>query len=470
MTAIVKKDWFIFGSCISSLVLAERLGSMNLNVVLANPAESWGGVFQGIQANKERFDCGMTNFEFDLFADHSSNINEYDPSLKNNLGRYVDFVKKYLSEFTDFHRLSQPRMFFNGDLCDDLLLTNKFDVLSRLSLAQQQAIKKELEFITSNDNKVHPSLKTNQDSIHSKISFYEASCKNHGTTFHELFVEPFFQKVLRISTKNIPSIFHRAGWTPLFYPETLLSQFSNTPQKLKPTYFYYPNSTYFGSFIESIENKLTSCSNVKIIKSFQMKDLDLSCGKVASLEGKIKFDKIAWGSDIAALADHLKIDMHEETDLKKKRANTTMCFLKLHRENRDFMHEIITDLDSDFPFYRVTNQTLCSNINNSYDQVIMESSTEGWQEFDLDNQSIFSKVIKKYDISFKSILSYDVKSFSGMSIPSSLAMERFNKTKIKIEEQFPQVFLIGKSSGYDSNTLNDQIIQSLKIAAQEESS
>ena len=201
-----------------------------------------------------------------------------------------------------------------------------------------------------------------------------------------------------------------------------------------------------------------------------MKDLDLSCGKVASLEGKIKFDKIAWGSDIAALADHLKIDMHEETDLKKKRANTTMCFLKLHRENRDFMHEIITDLDSDSPFYRVTNQTLCSNINNSYDQVIMESSTEGWQEFDLDNQSIFSKVIKKYDISFKSILSYDVKSFSGMSIPSSLAMERFNKTKIKIEEQFPQVFLIGKSSGYDSNTLNDQIIQSLKIAAQEESS
>ena len=50
-----------------------------------------------------------------------------------------------------------------------------------------------------------------------------------------------------------------------------------------------------------------------------------------------------------------------------------------------------------------------------------------------------------------------------MAIPSIAERDIFIDNKSSILNHFGDIFLIGKSGGYRANTLNDQIIQALKI-------
>ena len=52
-------------------------------------------------------------------------------------------------------------------------------------------------------------------------------------------------------------------------------------------------------------------------------------------------------------------------------------------------------------------------------------------------------------------------------MPSHAQMEQFNQRRERIAQTFNKVTLIGAASGYVSVTLNDHIIQALKIAHQE---
>jgi len=72
-----KNDWVIYGNSLSALKLTERLGSENYNVTLINPGRSFGEAFGGVCINEQLFDCGMTNFEFELFAEPEDEIPNY---------------------------------------------------------------------------------------------------------------------------------------------------------------------------------------------------------------------------------------------------------------------------------------------------------------------------------------------------------------------------------------------------------
>ena len=122
-------DWLIFGSGLSAMVLAERLGNVGKDVVLINPSSSWGGIFGGIGINGEIYDAGMTNFEFDLFGEPADDLNHYSPDRRADVGRYVHFVQSYLSRFVQTEPLPTPRMCFGAELVDDLIISNRFDVV-----------------------------------------------------------------------------------------------------------------------------------------------------------------------------------------------------------------------------------------------------------------------------------------------------------------------------------------------------
>ena len=85
--ASLKAEHVVFGSSLASLVLAERLGASRQGVVLLNPGRAWGGIFAGLPIGARIFDAGMTNFEFDLFADPCENIQTYDPDRRADAAR-----------------------------------------------------------------------------------------------------------------------------------------------------------------------------------------------------------------------------------------------------------------------------------------------------------------------------------------------------------------------------------------------
>ena len=455
-------NWVVYGSGLSALVLAERLASSGKKVVLLNPAKTWGGIFGGLKIGDLTFDGGMTNFEFDLFGEPENDIKNYSPDNKSDIGKYVHFVQDYIVKFAETHKISNPCMIYKEVFTSDMIISNQFDVLKLLSQEEQNLIRAELEVIVNNPNKLHPKFKYNKDSLLEKFSFDVVSKANHGITFHDLFIEPLFQKVLGISSAEVSGIFHRNGWAPLFYPETLLSQFSSSPQKLKPTIFHYPADPNFGAFIGRIVAHVQEMPNVKMFNMVKDVNVD-SFGKLISTDqGNFNYERLAWGGDLTQL---YATDEIPSIISPGKRSSLDIFFLEVDACGIANPFSVLIDPENKSPFYRVTNQTVCRGLESKKHQIILECNSKNWDEGNPDSQLIFDASLKRYGIDPACVVSRVHKNFAGaLAIPSLKDWREFDLLRTATIKKFPEMYLMGLSSGYISVTLNDHIIQALKIA------
>ena len=458
-----RTDWLIYGNGLSALVLAERLGSIGKQVVLVNPGKSWGGIFGGLNINGDVFDVGMTNFEFDLFSDPAEDIQNYDPDQKRDVGRYVHFVERYLSTFVEVLPVPTPCMRFGNHLVRDLILSNNFDVLKVLAPQARDAIRIELEAIVAAPNPLHPRTKNDPNAPLATATFAQASLANHGKAFHGLFIEPIFRKILGIPTTQIEAIFHRNGWAPLFYPETLLSQFGPAPQVLKPTIFRYPTDENFGLFIGRIAEKVSALPNVRLIESAKQVVIDAAEFTLRIDGEKLAFRHLAWGADPAQL-----LSLPHGAHPRAKRASLDIFFLRVRDEGVAHRFAVLIDSEVDSPFYRVTNQTICSGTPSMRHKIILECNSANWDETRPDKSAVIDAFLHRYGVDPAAVESCHRRSFTAaLAIPSQAQRDEFNAQRQQILRSFPDIELIGPSSGYVSVTLNDQIIQALKIAQRE---
>jgi hypothetical protein len=458
--------WLIYGSGLSALVLAERLGSAGRRVMLVNPEKHWGGIFRGLKFDGDLFDAGMTNFEFDLFGEASHDILNYDPDRKQDVGRYVHFVRQYLSRFVEVAPLPTPSMQFAGHVLEDMVISNRFEVLSVLPAHIRDAIRNELTEIVSRPNPLHPRTKNDSDSLLAVTSFEKVSLANHGPTFHGLFIEPMFRKILGIPTAEIEGIFHRNGWAPLFYPESLLSQFSPSPQCLKPTIFSYPRDIHFGAFIERIEHAVRGMANVKVVDSAKNVALDLQRSSMRIDDVEFSFSNLAWGAQLSVL-----LGISGEGQSLGRRASLDLFFLKVRDCGVKNRFGVLVDPEESSPFYRVTNQSMCFGEPCAEHKIILECNSSNFQSSSYESQDVnvaMNTALQKYGIDPIAVTSVHHRTFKGaLAIPSSASMAQFNGLRDRIAHELPKVELIGASSGYVSVTLNDHIIQALKVACKE---
>jgi len=454
-------NWVVYGYGLSALVLAERLASSGKKVVLLNPAKTWGGIFGGFKIGDSTFDCGMTNFEFDLYGEPENGIRRYSPGNKIDIGKYVHFVQDYIGRFAELHKVPTPCMIHQEAFTSDIIISNKFDILKLLPQEEQNRIRAELEVIVNHPNKLHPKFKYNKDSLLEKFSFDVVSKANHGITFHDLFIEPLFQKVLGISTAEVSGIFHRP-WAPLFYPETLLSQFSSSPQNLKPTIFHYPADPNFGAFIGRILAHVQEMPNVQIFNMVKDVNVDSFEKLISTDKGNFNYERLAWGGDLTQLHS---ADEIPSTVSPGKRASLDIFFLEVDLSGIAKPFSVLIDPEKKSPFYRVTNQTICSGLESEKHKIILECNSKNWDEGNPDRQLIFDASLKRYGINPAYVISCVHKNFSGaLAIPSVKNWREFDLLKMATIKKFPDIYLMGLSSGYSSVTLNDHIIQALKIA------
>ena len=456
-------DWLIFGSGLSALVLAERLGNKGKEVVLINPSRSWGGIFGGIGINGEIYDAGMTNFEFDLFGEPADDLDHYSPDRKADVGRYVHFVKSYLSRFVQTAPLPTPRMCFGAELVDDLIISNRFDVVHTLSAEVKQKICAELEDILARPNPLHPRTKNEPGSPLASTPFEQVSRANHGITFHDLFIEPIFGKILGIPTREIEGVFHRNGWAPLFYPESLLSQFTATPQSLKPTIFRYPADPHFGAFIARIASAVQALPSVTVIEGAKEVVVDAATSMLRVGERSFSYNRLAWGADPGQL-----LGPDGVLRAPGRRASLDLFFLSVKAEGLAHRFAVLIDPETASPFYRITDQSVCAGEQGPEHKIILECNSNNWDEQSPQRNQRWEAALRRYGIDPAAVLSCEKRSFNGaLCIPSHAQMEQFNQRRERIAQTFSQVTLIGAASGYVSVTLNDHIIQALKIANQE---
>lgn len=458
----MKKKYVIVGSGLSVAVLAEQLGSQACEVIVLNPGKSLGGIFSGIKVENKMYDVGMTNFEFELFSDQSHDLQDYRAGVKSDIGKFVHFAKEYVGRFVNTHKIPTPKMRFGDRIVGDFILSNKLDVLETLECSDKKQVIVELEAILSKKMPLHASGKENQASELYSAMFEEVSRSNNGDFLHEKIIAPMLRKVLGIQPNELPAIFHRNGWVPLYYPETLYSQFTSKPHVLKPTIFEYPDGSHFGVFVDRLCERIKNLKSVQIINGVEATRIDQADKMIYAGSNAFSYDFLTLEQGIEMLAPEYEFSKLIE---KQRKASLALFFVDIERAGIENPFSVITDPSSDSPFYRVTNQTISANAELKMHQLIFECNLEEMPNSAEETRRLFDDALPLFGIDKSAVKAVASRQFkNAIMVPEIEIMKTYNDRYSELVASLKDISLIGRNSGYISATFNDHILQALQLA------
>ncbi len=464
------KNNVIVGSSIAALVSTLEIGKKGNQITLITHRGDFGNHFSGINVNNNHYDIGMSVIEFiSTNSQIEPDIVSYNQNIRNDVGRFFNLLDKYVREIHPVEKIIHPKSFFRGNLFDDFLLSNSFDIFKSFSINEKHQIQDELNNRSKN-NIYHASNKISLQHIHTSLNYKTTSLYNHGDFIHNNILEPYLNKVTGLKSEEIVSSFHRRFWTPLYYPETIIKALYGQIVSFGNTEFHYPFQAGFNCFSTSLLKKIKTTSTIKIVDD-QVIDIDYN-NKSIKLKSKenLEFNKIGWTASLSECQRLLKIDSIKDEYIVRTGLTFDFLILDNYKILKDF--SIVFVIDKNLPCYRITNQSKCSNFNSKNSKIVVEYN----------NNFLFnSNIISNEDIHLASITSLikmgliasndaikasEVLRFPNiLSIPSRHSEEITNKNISLINDNFPDISLFGESSGIASRSFGDNFIQGLKYAA-----
>jgi protoporphyrinogen oxidase len=468
---VTKGSVAIVGNSIAAMIAALELGRRGVRVALLNSGPNWGGHFSSKRIQGYEFDLGMVGFEFTGFhAKPTRDTSQYDARRRNDVARFCNLAKEYVETLIPISRSRSPLMIWNGALHPDLLMGNDLAILRSLPNDIQKAITYEVSKILSDsDRMLHASNKVDNP-LFLSMSYKDASVANHGPTFHDLFIAPFADKLFPGGAARFSAIYHRCLWMPLFYPETLLAAMGPSPHDIT-THFHYPAAGKIGALAETLLDNMQHLENLEIVKSTVVSiekggsyTLNLNDGSW------INADQLIWGLDIPSL---LRLCNIEETSLhthKFSKATATFGFFAVERSKLKLPFSSLFVGDPKFCTYRINNLSDAGNTSESVARLVVECSSHFFQDERVDNvrlvDQLSGELLQLGLIDHEACIiqreAYSIPEI--MPIPNNEDHEFFWKSYDKASLHLPEVQLIGPASGYLITTLNDQVIQGLKVA------
>ncbi len=461
-------SFVIYGNNTAALVAALEISKKN-KVILINPGKSWGAHFSGINTTEGSFDIGMNYFEFSTFIEQNNNILEYDPKKRNDAAKYFHEAERFIKDLVVLNQVPQPLILAENKICKDFIMTNHLDCLNSLPKPKQEQVINELKaIISSPKNNLHASEKRKNETLFLNNSYKKVSELNHGKLIHETFIEPIVNKLLNVTSSEIPALFHRIAWCPLFYPETLLESFQKQ-SNLNDTPFFYPVKAHFSSFIDELVKKAKQNKNIQVTHS-KITAIKKEKHFLLTLEdsSQIITDHFIWAADIFSLHELISPD-HKKPQLKK--ASITLALLSTEFSNINTLFSTIYICDKDQLPYRIVNQQYSAGDRTAKKhQLVIELNLDYIESKGIKSDEQLQKYLSSYLVEANllkqppeqdSIKIYHLR--QAITIPTLENFSEFQKIHNLTQNKFPEINLIGPSSGFVSTSLNDQIIQGLKL-------
>ena len=459
----------LVGNALAVLVAAATLARRGADVVVVNPTRNWGGHFTTFEAGGTVFDPGMVLYEFTSFSPQGpEDVATYDPSVRNDVGRFCSTTREFVSNYQDTHVIGTPQMYLGGRFYDDVLIANALTSLPTLPFAS--AMDDELRTLPE-PGAMHPSRK--RDGIDYREFDYEsASLANHGHAFHNAIIEPFCRKVLGIPTRDVLALYHRVPWLPLFYPETLRSFLQDRPQGLPPTEFSYPAQGCVGDLAWRLKQEIDANPRVTVLTERPVSVKPTSDGMAIGLSNDwvLYADHMAWG---LALGDLLRATRREDNVAAYGKCSIALAFLRIPTSalRRDWT--VLSVVDPELCSFRITQQSACRGGRHETANVVVEINPEYVKTRGLaaDVDDLRNRIVSELvtiglvaDAAAVEILGLRVMP-NVLMLPSAANRAAYEAERRSALAVVPDIMLLGPASGFFSSSLNDQIVQGLQVAA-----
>jgi protoporphyrinogen oxidase len=460
-------DFIIYGNSVGALISALELAKKH-KVALVNPAPNWGAHFAGLKINNTSFDIGMNYFEFTTFHQQSNDLLSYNPDARNDSARFAHLIQKYFEEMGSIVEVPTPLCYFEGVFSKDIVITNELEILRQLPLPLRNKIRKELEdIVKGGKSELHTSNKKKNEALFLNTSYEEVSLANHGYTFHNTFIEPLCKKIFNISSKDIPALFHRVAWTPLFYPETLLDAFDHPEKQLAPTIFHYPGEGYFAKCIETLTERSQDNTNITIVRE-KTDRIAIDENYVFHFGDKQASAKhLVWCGDLPTLLAATGINSAVP---EFRKASIALVFLTISKSLLVKEFSTLYVCDENEMIYRITNQDYSAQNNSDTVRMVFEFNNDLLAAKGItDDHGLIENVQKFLNTSgiteaTMPSTQFAVKIFkNAVNLPVLSNFNTFTKLHATVREQLKDVELIGAAAGFVATSFNDQVVQAMKL-------
>lgn len=455
------KSSLLVGNSFAVLAAAVELGQKGQQVTLLTDGRPLGGHFAGVHLNGVDFDVGMVFIEEAIPTDPGAGLCSYDPGVRNDWTRFGDRASSWVRSKVELVAVQTPKCLVEGRQVVDYLISNRLDGVTDSPAPP---------CLTRSDPR-HASHKCRPGAFDT-LTYAEASVWNHGEQWHQRYIEPFVKKVFSVTSSDFLARFHRTAWVPLYYPETLSSAFAGNPTGLAEYQFWTTPNGFVGQLVRNLCDSLKRLPNVSII-SEPLKSLFRLAGKwtVVTTDGRV-FDnsRMVVGLSIDRTGELLQVPVTSALQA----ASVSLLFATVRAECIRSPHGCTMIVDDSLGSYRLTDQDAIAGLDPPWHRIVLEASPQSIAR--LHQGKSLKEALLEELAALLGMDAHDQRDKSSIQIYRSFTAQKIlpipNKDQVALANQeakrfadaAPGASLTANLLGYGVASLNDQLIQALRIS------
>jgi hypothetical protein len=443
----------VMGSQPAALVSASELQAAGEDFIWLKGPAPGGGIFRGIHFAGRDWDAGMNLLEFTALKDSTpGELTSYSPKVRYDYVRFLPQIRAWLEKRIQIKQVPTPEMYFRGQALPDFLISNHSAFFQKLP----EEIRSEIfAFVSrvSSSNPLHARFKHENPTSFESVSYREVAYANHGVWLQQNLIEPWLEKITSGDGLQIPALFHRQAWAPLFYPETLQRFLQDPAYQLPPTIFEYPQGEGFGAWMQREEADLKDKLDTSNWKSISRTP---SGWTIHTEHNSYECQHLAYTGD---LSQFLELSGRKQGNTLRR---GKLGFIGIYLNQKDLLKEtsVLNVPEKDFALFRLMDQTLCAGLDSESHFILGEFAQSVPEE---------SEVRKIMEESGWIREGSEIKIAGSLGPVSAFVMPEFENLRIfrnlqeEMESHFPNLIRMGSAGEMTSVSLNDQIVQGLQL-------
>lgn len=448
----------LVGNSFAVLVAANELARRGQAATLLTDGKPLGGHFAGTTAGGINFDVGMVMLEKHFPETDCRDLSTYDPSVRNDWTRFGRLAGDWLDENCRLVRAASSECLIGGKVYPDYLISDRLDCLTHSHLEPPRAL--------AADDPHHASRKSTS-TAYDALTYEQASLANHGAQFHARFIEPFVKKLTGRSSSDLLARFHRAAWAPLYYPETMAKALAGQPAGLKEYPFWTTESGFIGEVIADLCHSIKASGKIALVEA-PLTALNYDGNEwtaAAGDRGSFNAPDIALGLPPERALELLGLAADKVSDV----ASVSVLFANVKSSSMRSRHANLMVPDGQFASYRLTDQDALAGVQAEYHRVTIEAAPDLLARMHpgLDGSTSLQLELKRLLGISQDDAVHPLKfitAANALVLPTPREVARAHEMHVALTRAAPRAHLTAGLLGYGVSSMNDQLVQGLKIA------
>jgi hypothetical protein len=298
-----------------------------------------------------------------------------------------------------------------------------------------------------------------------QLTYEAAAMHNHGK-LHEKFLAPWYRKFTAGSGVPMLARYHRAAWLPLYYPETLVAAAATPVSVLAEYPMFTPANGTTAAWLQDLSTRLAALPRVRVVTPRIAALARAHDGWQFTLEEGtvVPARRIAFGTT----ADRLAALAAASGPAGPAAATATvrLLFARVREDAIARPAACLLVVDEDRRAHRITDFDAAAGRAAGWHRVVVECGQgpgDAGQAEALDAR-LLQELVELLAISGPDAVRVLKSVTAPVPLPTAASLAAHRSALAAWQDAWPGATFTGPLAGFGAGSMNDQIVQGLKIA------